>query len=83
VADYLSQLESGEAPAGVDDDFPDAGVMAVTPEAGPKDDPDKWLTDIIYFLSHGVPPKELLKGVRSRAFSLMNDNLYHKSADEV
>jgi hypothetical protein len=49
VADYLSRLESGEAPAGVADDFPDAGIMTVTPEARPTDDPDKWLTDMIYF----------------------------------
>jgi hypothetical protein len=27
VADYLSRLELGEAPAGVADDFPDAGIM--------------------------------------------------------
>jgi hypothetical protein len=86
VADYLSWLESGEASAGVADDFPDVGVMTVTPETGRRDDPDKWLTDIIYFLSHGIPPKELSKaerirlGVRSHAFSLMNDSLYHKSA---
>jgi hypothetical protein len=32
VADYLSRLESGEAPTGVADDFPDATVLAVTPE---------------------------------------------------
>jgi hypothetical protein len=89
VADYLSRLESGEAPAEVAGDIPYAGVMTVTPEAGPRDDRDKWLTDIIYFLSHGVPPEELSKaerkrlGVRSRAFSLMKDNLYHKSADGV
>jgi hypothetical protein len=89
VADYLSRLESGEAPAGVADDFPDTEVMTVTPETGPRDDPDRWLTDIIYFLSHDVPPEELSKaerkrmGVRSRAFSLMNDNLYHKSVDGV
>jgi hypothetical protein len=63
--------------------------MTVTPETGPRDDPDQWLTDIIYFLSHDVPPEELSEaerkrlGVRSRAFSLMNENLYHKSADEV
>jgi hypothetical protein len=88
VADYLSRLESVEAPAEVADDFPDAGVMTVTPEAGPRDDPDKWLMDIVYFLSHGVPPDELSKaewkrlGVRSRAFILMNDK-YHKSADGV
>jgi hypothetical protein len=61
--------------------------MTVTPEEEPREDPDKWLMDIIYFLSHGLPPEELLKakrkrlGVRSWAFSLMNDNLYHQSAD--
>jgi hypothetical protein len=48
VADYLSRLESGEAPAGVADDFPDAGVMTLSPEKGPKDDPDKWLSDMVY-----------------------------------
>jgi hypothetical protein len=89
VGNYLSRLESGEARAEVADDFPDAGIMTVTLEAGPRDDPDKWLTDMIYFLSHGLPPEELSKvewkrlGVRSRAFSLMNDNFYHKSADGV
>jgi hypothetical protein len=51
-----------EAPAGVADDFPDAGVMAVTPEAGPKDDPDKWLIDMVYFLSHGVPTQGVVEG---------------------
>jgi hypothetical protein len=89
VADYLSRLESGEALTGVADDFPDAGIMTVTPEAGPTDDPDKWLTDMIYFLSHGLPPEELSKaerkrlGVRSWSFSLMNDNLYHQLADGI
>jgi hypothetical protein len=63
--------------------------MTVSPEKRPKDDPDRWLTDMVYFLSHGVPLEELSKaerkrlGVRSRAFSLMNDNLYHESADGV
>jgi hypothetical protein len=89
VADYLSRLESGEALAGVADDFPNAGVMMVTQETGPRDNPKRWLTDIIYFLSHGVPPEELSKaerkrlGIRSRALSPMNDNLYQKSADGV
>jgi hypothetical protein len=64
VADYLSRLESGEAPVGVADDFPDAGLMTVTPEAEPKDDSDKWYTNIVYFLSHDVPPVELSKAER-------------------
>jgi hypothetical protein len=52
-------------------------------------DPEKWLTDMVYFLIHGIPPEELTKaerkrlGVHNRAFSLLNDNLYHKSADGV
>jgi hypothetical protein len=41
VADYLSRLESGQAPTGVADDFLDAVVMAITLEEGPKDDPDQ------------------------------------------
>jgi hypothetical protein len=89
VADHLSRLEFGEAPTGVVDDFPDVGVMIVTPETKPRDDPDRWLMEIVYFLSHGVPLDELSKaerkrlGVRSRAFTLMNGILYHKSADGV
>jgi hypothetical protein len=41
--DYLSLLESVEAPTGVADDFPDAMVMVLTLEEGLKDDPDGWL----------------------------------------
>jgi ABC-type sulfate transport system substrate-binding protein len=41
VADFLSRLESGEAPAGVADDFPDAEIMTATPKAAPRDDPNK------------------------------------------
>jgi hypothetical protein len=66
VADYLSRLESGEAPTGVAYNFPDAGVMTMTPETEPRDDSEKWLTDIIYFLNHGVPPEELSKAERKR-----------------
>jgi hypothetical protein len=59
--------------------------MAVTPEEGPKDDPDQWLMDMVYFLSHGIPPEKLSKaerkrfGVRSGAFSLINGCLYTTS----
>jgi hypothetical protein len=48
VADYLSLLESREALTGVADAFPDAAVLAVTPEEGPKNDPDEWLMDMMY-----------------------------------
>jgi hypothetical protein len=71
------------------DDFPNASVLTVTPKIELRDDPDKWLTDMVHFLSYGVPPDELSKaerkrlGVHSRAVSLMHDSLYHKSADGV
>jgi hypothetical protein len=35
--------------------------MTIRLEARPRDDPDKWLMDIVYFLSHGVPPEEFSK----------------------
>jgi hypothetical protein len=54
VVDYLSRLNSSEAPKGVADDFLDTGVMALTLETGLRHDPDKLLMDIIHFLSHGV-----------------------------
>jgi hypothetical protein len=89
VANYLSRLEFGEAPIGVADDFLDAAVMALTLEEGPKDDPDQGLMDMVYFLSDGFPPEKLSKakrkrlGVWSRAFSLINGCLYHKSANGI
>jgi hypothetical protein len=76
-------------PIGVADDFLDTWVITVTLEIGPRDDPDKWLLDIVHFLSHGIPPNELPKaqrkwlGVRSQAFTLMSGSLYHKSTDGV
>jgi hypothetical protein len=66
VADYLSRLESGEAPIGVTDDFPDAAVLAVTPEEGPNNGPDEWLMDMVYFLSHGLPPEKCSKAERKQ-----------------
>jgi hypothetical protein len=78
-----------EAPTGVADDFPNVAVLAVTPEEGPKKDPDEWLMDMVYFLSHRIPPEKLSKAerkqlvVRSRAFSLINRCLHHKSADGI
>jgi hypothetical protein len=89
VADYLSGLEFGEASARMADDFPDAKVMALIPEIRPKEDPNGWLMDIVYFLSHGIRPKALSKaqwkqlGVRDCAFNLINESLYHKWAERI
>ena len=89
VADYLSRLESGEAPTGVKDDFPDGGVLKITAEPGEEEDPDKWIVDMEFFLSNGIPPEEMGReerkrlGVRARSYCLFHGNLYHKSADGI
>jgi hypothetical protein len=89
VADCLSRIEFGEAPTTVADDFSNTGIMTVSPKAKPKDDPDGWLMDIVYFLSQSIPPVELSKakrkwlGVRSRAFSLMNGNFADMETSSV
>ena len=89
VADYLSRLESGKEPSGVKDDFPDGGVLKITAEPGEEEDPDKWIVDMEFFLSNGVPPEEMGReerkrlGVRARAYCLFHGNLYPKSADRI
>ena len=59
VVDYLSRLESGEAPTGVMDDFPDEGVLRTMAEPGEEEDPDKWMVDMEFFLSNGIPLMEM------------------------
>ena len=53
VADYLSQLESGEAGDGVRDDLPNAQLFRVTTEhmVDGTVNEDKWLTNMLQFLS--------------------------------
>ena len=87
MADYLSRLESGEEPTRVKDDFPDGGVLKITAEPGEEEDPDKWIVDMEFFLSNGIPPEEMGReerkrlGVQAWSYCLFHGNLYHKSAD--
>ena len=89
VEDYLSHLESGEAPMGVKDDFPDGGVLKITAEPGEEEDPDKWMVDMEFFLSNDIPPEEMGReerkrlDVRAQAYCLFHGNLYHKSMDRI
>ena len=89
LADYLSRLESGEAPTGLKDDFLDKGVLKITTEPGEEEDPEKWTVDMEFFLSSGILPEEMGREewkrlrVRARAYCLFHGNLYHKSADGI
>ena len=92
IADYLSRLESGESSDGVKDDFSDDQLFTIiaTELAETMEDPEgKWLIDMTYFLSIGLPsegmPRDEKKqlAVKSRNFCLIKDILYHKGADGV
>ena len=66
VADYLSWPESGEEPSGMKDDFPDGGVLKIMAEPGEEEDPDKWIVDMEFCLSNGIPPEEMAREERKR-----------------
>ena len=82
VADYLSQLESGEAGDDVRDNLSDAQVFRVTTENtvdGTIAEEDKWLTNMHKLLSAKSPLEELnwdewkRLAVQSRSFCLLQD----------
>ena len=60
VANYLSKLESGESGRGIKDDFPDVQLFrvdTVTTTDMDEDHVDLWITEMMIFLSTGLPPK--------------------------
>ena len=69
VADYLSWLESGEAPTGVKDDFFDGGLLKIIAELGEEEDPDKWMVDMEFVLSNGIPSEEMGREEQKKARS--------------
>ena len=61
IGDFLSRLDNGDNVAKDDDDFPDADILRVVPMANraEKGFPDRWLIEMTYFLSTGLPPPQL------------------------
>ena len=89
VANYLSQLESGD---GVRDEFPDTELFKITVEVAVNETmagEDKWLTDMHQFLFTRLALEKLEPGqwkqlaVQKRHFCLVQDTLYHKGADKI
>ena len=76
----MSQLESSEAKDGVNDDFSDSPLFTIVEVELANDDDvleDRWVSDMIYFLSACLPPQGLSKDermplvVRSQVFFLI------------
>ena len=87
VADYLSRLESGEEPTGVEDDFPDAQLFeleAVVPAA-----PRSWYDDMFHFVDTGRMRDGMSRDERKRLalkrrdFRIIADQLYKQGIDGV
>ena len=61
VADFLSKLDNGEMVKKDDDDFPNADILRIASIAARegKTFPDRWLMEMTYFLTTGLPPPQL------------------------
>ena len=89
--DYLSRLDNGEMMEKDDDDFPDVEILRIA-AIGTKEGtnfPDRWLMEMTYFFTTGLPPPQLRTDekkrqvVRSRNFCLVEGVLYHKGSDGI
>ena len=90
VADFLSRLDNGDKIVDADDDFPDAEIWRLTTVGEEEANfPDRWLMEMTYFLTTGLPPPQLRTdekkrlAVRSRNFCLVDGVLYHKGGDGI
>ena len=92
IANYLSQLETGEPTIGVRDDIPNTKLFRIQvdrTEEVQDDIIDSWITDMTIILSTGFPPEGMPLderkriSVRSRNFHLLKETLYHKGAHGI
>ena len=88
VADDLSRIDNGDEAAPGHDDFPNAKILCIA-TVGTKEDknfPDRWLMEMTYFLSMGLPLPQLRTdkkkrlAIRSWNFCLIEGVLYHNGS---
>ena len=91
IADFLSRVDNGDNALRQDDDFPDADILwvATTVSREEKNFPDRWLMEMTYFLTTGLPPPQLRTDEKKRLviwshnFCLVKGVLYHKGSDGI
>ena len=99
VADYLSRLDSGKSPVGVDDEFPDAALFTIFASAPVHDDlrikgdlpriPWTWYKELYHFVDSGLMPPWLSKDQRrrlalqSRNLQILVGELYYQTINNV
>ena len=89
IADYLSRLETGEAPDQEYIDLPYVALFSIDKIPLDSESEDAWITEMMHFLCTGLPPDHLTLhakkrlAVRSRSFCLFTDTLYHKRTDGI
>ena len=68
VADFLSRLDNGEKIEKVDDDFLDEEIWHIS-AVGAREEAnflDRWLMEMMYFLTTGMPPPQLRTDEKKR-----------------
>ena len=91
VEDIVSRIKNGEECVVAEDDFSDNGILRIlgsNAEEG-KNSPNKWLKEMTYFLSTGLPPphmhaNEIMRlEVQSHNFCLLEGILYPKGSNGI
>ena len=74
-----------------DNDIPDADILRITTIASPVEKKflDRWMMEMMYFLTIGLPPPQLRTDekkrlvVHSRNFCMVEGVLYYKGSDGI
>ena len=91
VTDFLNRVDNGDNAVRDDDEYLDADILRIATMASQveKNFLDRWLMEMMYFLTPGLPPSQLRTdekkrlAVRSRNFCLVEGVLYHKGSDGI
>ena len=91
VADFLSRIDNSDNALRQVDDFPDTDILRVATMVSREERNflDRWLMDMSYFLTTGLPPPQLRTdekkrlAIRSHNFCLVKGILYHKGSDGI
>ena len=68
AVDFLSRIDNGEMVWKDDNDFPDADILRIATIATTtkKTFPNRWLMEVTYFLTTGLPPPQLRTDEKKR-----------------
>ena len=84
IADYLSKLDTGDPPVGIEDELPDAALFQIETNFS-----DNWYEQMLNYLQDGIFPEGMDKdhrrrlALRSRPYSVIAGFLYKRGIDGI